>query len=369
MRTPLSADERLTRDVQRLCCAGLDSLTLREAAVARMAQTLPFDAYCCFTTDPMTRFFTHTVMGGAPQSDLDYFIEHVYFDDEINQFSRMAQTRQVVAVLSEGTGGALESSLCYREILRPRGHAHQLRSVFMVKQELWGGIELSREHRRGDFDARETALMSRLAAHLGAGLKAAALRGMLDSAHAENDTPGLLTLDRQGRIVNYNIAAERWLRELGWPASERDDATRTPQPIRTALAALRRALSSDTEATLAQIPRLSVQASSGRWLSILVDAALPGPDRSAETMVLIEPITPREAAWLRRSAYDLTAREQEVAELVVRGMATREIALALHITEYTVQDHLSHIFDKVGVRSRRQLAKRLFFDSFAASQQ
>ena len=35
----------------------------------------------------------------------------------------------------------------------------------------------------------------------------------------------------------------------------------------------------------------------------------------------------------------------------------------LHIAAYTVQDHLSHIFDKVGVRGRRALVKRLYLDS------
>ena len=35
----------------------------------------------------------------------------------------------------------------------------------------------------------------------------------------------------------------------------------------------------------------------------------------------------------------------------------------LSISEYTVQDHLSHVFEKVGVRTRRALVKRLYLDS------
>ena len=166
--------------------------------------------------------------------------------------------------------------------------------------------------------------------------------------------------------VACTSAAERWLRELGWPASDRDDTTWLPQPVRLLLRALQQALAPDTEADTQRVPRLSVQTPAGRWLSLMADTAIAQGDTPPVTMVLIEPLRPREAAWLRGSAYSLTPREQEVVELVAHGLAPREIAATLCITEYTVQEHLSHIFDKVGVRGRRPLLKRLFFDSMSA---
>jgi DNA-binding CsgD family transcriptional regulator len=71
---------------------------------------------------------------------------------------------------------------------------------------------------------------------------------------------------------------------------------------------------------------------------------------------------PRDIAWLQIAAYGLSPREREVVEQVVRGASTRQIASTLFIAEDTVQDHLSHIFEKVGVRVRRALIKRLYFD-------
>ena len=59
----------------------------------------------------------------------------------------------------------------------------------------------------------------------------------------------------------------------------------------------------------------------------------------------------------------LSPRERTVVDLVVRGASTRQISQVLYISEYTVQDHLSNIFDKIGVRDRRSLVKRLYLDA------
>jgi DNA-binding CsgD family transcriptional regulator len=52
----------------------------------------------------------------------------------------------------------------------------------------------------------------------------------------------------------------------------------------------------------------------------------------------------------------LTARERDVARLVAKGLTNREIAEALVLTERTTESHLTHIFGKLGLHSRTQLA-------------
>jgi transcriptional regulator EpsA len=55
---------------------------------------------------------------------------------------------------------------------------------------------------------------------------------------------------------------------------------------------------------------------------------------------------------------DLSAREREVLESVCRGRTNLEIAAALHISPFTVKNHVQRIFRKVGVTNRTQAAAR-----------
>jgi DNA-binding NarL/FixJ family response regulator len=69
--------------------------------------------------------------------------------------------------------------------------------------------------------------------------------------------------------------------------------------------------------------------------------------------VAIQPVPASlSSAWRR----GLTEREQEVACLVADGASNKEVARQLGVTERTVKDHLSHIFVKLQVHDRVQLA-------------
>jgi DNA-binding CsgD family transcriptional regulator len=55
----------------------------------------------------------------------------------------------------------------------------------------------------------------------------------------------------------------------------------------------------------------------------------------------------------------LTPTEQRVASLAADGLSNKEIAAELFVTVNTVEKHLSHAYEKLGLRSRGQLAARL----------
>ncbi len=58
----------------------------------------------------------------------------------------------------------------------------------------------------------------------------------------------------------------------------------------------------------------------------------------------------------RMASSDLTSREMEVLELIVRGQSNKEIAATLKISEATVKSHINNILSKLGVTDRTQAA-------------
>ena len=356
--------ERGFAEAKRLCYTGLDAPTLLHEVAGRLERVVPFEAYCAWSNDPLSGLMTHLMHDGVlGEKEGRTYLEHVYFEEDLDEQRRMVRNRFQVALLSEVTGGKLERALRCREITSSIGLGYELLSICAVGQEQWGGITLIRERGDPDFDAREVELLNRIVPHLSNGLKAAILCKQASAEPEGAGVPGVLVLDDQGRVVQHTQAAELWLRDLadlgaGWLEGEG-----LPAPVWMIFGALRKALKPETDRELNGVPSVRVQSRSGRWLTFHGARTESRPGRGGETMVIIEPTRPQELAWLRISAYALSERERAVVDLVVQGASTKEISQALYISEYTVQEHLSNVFDKVGVRGRRALIKRLFFDN------
>jgi DNA-binding CsgD family transcriptional regulator len=100
-------------------------------------------------------------------------------------------------------------------------------------------------------------------------------------------------------------------------------------------------------------PAVRVPSTAGGWLN--VHASHLGGDIA----VVVEAAHPHDIAPLLLHSYGLTPREHQVALLVLRGVSTQSIGDELYLSAYTVKDHLKSIFDKTGVRSRRELVARV----------
>jgi len=134
--------------------------------------------------------------------------------------------------------------------------------------------------------------------------------------------------------------------------------------VSAAAALLRHRNGADPATKNTTVPRLRVRTRAGRWVVLhasWLDLARGDPGQIA---VIIEPAAPAEVAAVIMAAYGLTERERAVTGLVCQGRSTAQIAAELWISANTVQDHLKAVFDKTGVRSRREVMATILRDHY-----
>ena len=338
---------RVRADIVRIVHRDLDLPDIVRAVGQTLQRAVPFDGVCLLTVDPATLLPTGEVVeNGLPPSARMRLTEIELGEPDFNKFTALARNAIPAASLSAATGGALDRSRRQREIRRPSGFADELRSVLTGSTGSWGSLTLLREVRRPYFSAADVQFVASLSETLADGVRRAALHGTVDDGATET---GFLVLAADDTIEMSNEAATAWIDEL-WitgsaPAS-------LPVAIRAVVAQTRRVASGDHTG----LATARVRTRRGRWA--VVRGSLVGTDRVA---VLIEAARPAELASAIADLHGFTARERTVTELVARGLPTREISNQLHLSAYTVQDHLKAIFEKSGSSSRGELVAKLFF--------
>lgn len=369
MVTALSSarSERVVSDIQRLTVAGLDGPELLSRTARALHRVVPFDLYSAATIDPASNLITQT-FGGLPGAEYHrqlanrLYFDHFYFQEGLGYTTSLLQQRRWAATLSDLTEGKLDRSLCYRDALKPAGLSDKLHAIF-VDRVLWGDIELYRATDSPAFSPEQIDLVRRISPLVGAGIKAAALRARAQQPAASGeDVPGVIVIDQLRRVVSATPVAERLLAELDPLAGHWRTGAALPVAVQVVLGMLDQSLTPGRDQCAFQVPRVQVRGWTGRWLTLHASLTEPAFGRPAESVVVIGASRAEDLAWLTLVSYGLSPREEEVVKLVVGGLSTKQIGARLFIANHTVQRHLSNIFEKVGVRSRRALVKELFFD-------
>lgn len=348
---------RLRERVVRLAHAGLDSTRLREDVTECLAAAAPSDAVCFTTADPATLMITSNVGYGLPANAARVFFRLEYGARDVNKFARLARSRAPVRTLHGATAGDYARSVRWREVFGPLGLDDDLRAALTVGGSCWGFLALHRERSRGAFSDEEVRFVAEVRAHLADGLRKALLIESA-AAGAGAEAPGLILLDDELRVAALTPAAEYWLSDVERSGAEIGEL---PSPILAAASSLQ-AFERETP-TPSTPPRSRLRTRSGKWL-VVHASRLSGdahPDRIA---VILELAQPLEIAPLIAQAYGLSERERQVLQQVVIGLSTSEISKSLFISANTVQDHLKAIFDKAGVRSRRELVAQIFTQQY-----
>lgn len=342
-------------EIIRRCHAGLDASTLMEELLRRLPRVIPFDAGLVATTDPATLLYTGAALAEQSQvTHLPVFLANEYLDDDVMKYADLAGGPHRVDWLDRSTRGRPESSSRYRELLAPMGLGDELRAAFVAGTSCWGVSCLTREHGSVAFNEQDARVMTRLGPHIAEGLRTSLLLADASGPESDPDGPGVMLLAEDLSVLATTPAAERWLEEI---TSDHEPRLKgLPASVVNVVAVLR-SLDGSAQSPGPQ-PRVRVRAHSGRWL-VLHASYLGAEPTTRPVAVVVEPAQRADLAPLILQTHGLSSKESEVARLVLLGYSTKEISVALFISEHTVQDHFKSIFNKVGVGSRRELVIRI----------
>ena len=336
----------------------------RVEAIRRLRKLIPLDVSFFATADPATLLYTSAVRDDVLAQATPQFLEREFLKDDPIKFVRLARGGSPVDSLGMATKGELARSPRFQEILAPMDLGDELRAALVVGSKCWGFMCLHRERSSPNFTPDEAALLAKLTPHLAEGLRTALLIGGVGGAQVTSlppDEPGLLLLGDDLSLAAITPAAEGWLAEVAesyWPGSS--ELPEMVYAVATRLLELERG---GSHAPPDLMPRTRLRTASGRWL-VLHASRLRAAGTEGQIAVIFEEARPSEIAPLIVDAYGLTKREGEITRLVLRGLSTAEVSEELHITANTVRDHFKSIFDKVGVRSRRELVGQVFAQQY-----
>jgi DNA-binding CsgD family transcriptional regulator len=349
---PARTARRRARSVlARLTRAELDNDSFRYEAAAILRQAVGFDWWCWPLIDPGARLPTRYVGVDAPVHQTWRRLFQLMPDGWDGGREHAAQAAPpVVTVLSAATGGDLSRDLCWREIHKPAGGGDTMSVLLAADGLCWAQLHVGRDSSGRWFSGDDAEFLAGIAP-----LLAARLRDGLRLPRARDETglePGTIVVDRDLSLVAATDQAWNWIDRLGMPRPS--DAEPLPgfiYSIATRVAA---------STVRPQRPaRVRLQTADGRWVVVRVAPLTHGPRAGQGYAITLEPARADDLAPLLMRACTLTPREREVAQLVIGGLPTDDIAASLLISAHTVRDHLKAIFGKTRVTCRRDLVAAL----------
>ncbi|MCL2394742.1 MAG: LuxR C-terminal-related transcriptional regulator [Acidimicrobiaceae bacterium] len=343
---------RARADLARLGGARLDNDGFRWEAAAILERTIGFDGWCWLLADPATRLPTRD-LGENPiagQSIRTFSLRHP-------GASAIPSSRsgRPVAVTSVETGGDLAKDPAWRETLGPAGVGDYLSASLVADGTSWAQLHLHRDSAAGFFDEDEAGFVAEMAPMLAARLRDGLRTRPPDGGTIPRDDPaepGTIIVDEELSVVAATPAAWDWIDRLGLVKPNEAE----PLPGFFYSVAARVALSRAEGAEPPPAAQARLQAADGRWTVV---RAAPLTGAAGGYAITLEAARSEDLAPLLMRAWSLTAREREVARLVIDGLSTQDIAQALFISAHTVHDHVKAIFAKTGVTRRQDLVAAL----------
>lgn len=263
----------------------------------------------------------------------------------------------------------------YNDFLKPSNIYHQLVIIIRSQKKLLGAIGLHRRKETGDFGNRELMIAQMIAPHLALALNNANLfvkmneKGNFFQRICDCTSMGIAICNEKLRPVYLNkkvvdICAR--MKSAGVFFDEKGlDGFPLPAECVEDCAALRYHRDNPSMFMEPPVRQRTVAASHMEKYSIqcqVIDAELMNFGGSHFLFTVEDVSESRKMDRSRlREEFELTKREMEIVDYIIKGYTNSEIADTVYISEGTVKNHLKSIFDKMDVKNRTSLIHKVLF--------
>lgn len=340
------APQALSSTIRDVATTSLDSFEFRGRALAAMHACVPFDAACLAVTDPVALVPIALTTSGYDAGIYPTVLDIEYGPGyEPGRFETMRRRRVPIRTLREATGGRVRRSRFYADVLAPHGLRDEVRMLFRGSDGVvWGACTLARAGQSSFTDA-EVARLGHTLTDVGDGLRTTLFRTSTPGPAEAEVGPAVAIVSPHNEVELLTGAARAWFGRLGWG----DDGRRASSvPAVTAAAWLRRS----GQGSVA----LRARTRDGEW--VVLRAGWSTAPRGSVVVSLERAHLP-DVATLAATSFALTGREAEVLTHLLAGESREQMAKALCISPWTVQDHLRSIYAKTGTSGRRGLVALL----------
>ena len=350
------ARERAQERLGALACGSRNLVTFWREAEEIISPLVPhYMGFCWYTLDPASLLITSHFNDYMPELPPES-LAHEYYEDDVNKLSDVVRSARGASTLHEATGGDPSSSPRWHANMELGGDQELIVGLRTSSGDAWGGVGVYREPGDPVFSDDEIEFLRGASPTLGEGARRALLLGEASDPEGP-EAPGLLVLSSRWEVESATPGVERWMSDLpegDWQAG------RLPSAVLAVAGQAQR--SADGRDAPGEVAVARVLSRSGTW--VVLHGATLVSEGATRVAVIVEPAHPARLVPLLMSAYGLTDREQEVTRLVLQGESTGGIAERLVLSPHTVQQHLKNIFEKTGVRSRRDLVGKVFFSHY-----
>ncbi|HWD64180.1 MAG TPA: helix-turn-helix transcriptional regulator [Solirubrobacteraceae bacterium] len=344
----VQARERCRERIAALAEQPADPFAQRFQIIELLRPVVGFDRWCWPVCDPASG------LGTTGIGEHDYWPmppRLLLLDQRLNEPGAL-QTLERPRARDAGDPG-----LRFLDLLGPLGIGDELRVPLRDRHGLWGCLDLMRSSDDQPFTEQDIAFLDALAPLLAAATRRSAAAAAAGRSNAFSPpSAGVLVLDSDLAVRASTAGARAWLAQLlpaGLPFAE----IAAMAPIYN-VASRVFALATTSSVSRGQgLPaRARVRAATGDWGIIEADRLDP---LERTVAVTIRPAAAHDVLDLRLIGYDLTVRQRELVNALLDGSDTRRVSERLFVSPHTVNDHLKAIFDKVGVRTRKELIAML----------